>query len=387
MKKISNIIASLKKIRLSKPHLIILIVSGLFVLFGIAVFVYLRRGQPLFLKGGHGQQSGFGQRPGGAQDFGGPQTANKPRWSGPIPNPPKEKITYYKGLWSGNLFYPDERTNLISDPKVYREWGVNILNIAPGFEINSEGEVRYPIDYPTYDDVDARIGELAERYYKANIHLAMTILVTYKKEFSKPGEDWAGVPIELPKEIVEKPGYLDKLSIVVEDMAKIAQKYHIEMFSPMGEPENIFGVDVTSSWNQEILPIIKKQYKGKIYYKGDLHKGEGENLNFKGYDVLGIMPHPAPPPNDLEELRKVIDSNMDRALAWAKRDGVSQVVVAEHGFKGGNEMWPAENIGIVLEEGSKKLNGVFLSEPIPAVLKTDRGDQIVEQMKRWFLRY
>jgi len=214
----------------------------------------------------------------------------------------------------------------------------------------------------------------------------MTVLVTYKKEFSKPGEDWAGEPVELPKEIVEKPGYLDKLSIVVADMAKIAQKYHIEMFAPMGEPENLFGVKVAFSWNQEILPKIRKNYQGKIFYKGDLHKGEGDNLNFKGYDVLGIMPHPAPPPTDLEELRKVIDFNMDRGLTWAKRDGVPEIVVAEHGFKGRNEMWPAEDIGIVLEEGRKKLNGVYLSEPIPTVLKTSNGEQIVEEMKRWFLR-
>lgn len=362
-----------------------LIISGFFVLLGIIFFIYLQQKQSRLLKGGPGQPQGWGQRPGGAQDFGGPpQTSLKPRWNGPIPNPPKNKIIYYKGLWSGNLFYPEERTSLIYDPKVYLDWNVNILNIAPGFEINSKGEVRYPIDYPTYEDIDARIGELAEKYYKVDINIAMTILVTYKKEFSKPGENWAGEPTELPKEIVEKPGYLDKLSVIVEDMAKIAQKYQVEMFSPMGEPENIFGVKVASSWNQEILPKIRKIYMGKIFYKGDLHKGEGDYLSFKGYDILGIMPHPAPPPTDLEALRKVIDTNMDKGLAWAKRDGVPEVVVAEHGFKGGNEMWPAEDIGIVLEESSKKLNGVFLSEPISAVLKTKQGDQIITQIKKWF---
>jgi len=380
------VLKSLNKTKHFRLYLI-LIVLGLITLFSVAYYFYFQQGRLSNNSGNTRQSQGWGQRPGGAQDFGGsPSTAKKSRWNGPIPNPPKDKITYYKGLWAGNLFYPEERTGLIYDPKVYREWGVNILNIAPGFEINSKGEVRYPIDYPTYDDIDARIGELAEKYYKANIHLAMTVLGTYKKEVSKPGEDWAGEPVELPKEIVEKPGYLDKLSIVVADMAKIAQKYHIEMFAPMGEPENLFGVKVAFSWNQEILPKIRKNYQGKIFYKGDLHKGEGDNLNFKGYDVLGIMPHPAPPPTDLEELRKVIDFNMDRGLTWAKRDGVPEIVVAEHGFKGRNEMWPAEDIGIVLEEGRKKLNGVYLSEPIPTVLKTSNGEQIVEEMKRWFLR-
>ena len=386
MKNSLVVLKSLNKTKHFRLYLI-LIVLGLITLFSVVYYFYFQQGRLRNYSGNTGQSQSWGQRPSGAQNFGGPpQVAKKVRWSGPIPTPPKNKITFYKGLWSGNLIYPEEYSGLKLDLEKYKSWGVNIVNIAPGFEINSNGEVRYPRDFPTYEDMDARIGELAEKFYENNIHLTMTVLVTYKKDFSKPGEDWAGVPIELPKEIVGKPGYLDKLSIVVEDMAKIAQKYHIEMFAPMNEPENIFGVKVASSWNQTILPKIKKNYQGKIYYKGDLHNGEGDNLNFKGYDVLGIMPYPAEPLTNIEVLRKIIDSNMDRALVWAKRDGVPQVVVAEHGFKGGNEMWPAKNIGIVLEEGSKKLNGVFLTEPIPAVWKTTQGEQIVTQMKKWFLK-
>lgn len=379
----------MKKGKFSKLHLM-LIVLGLFVLLGIISFIYLQQGPSRFSKGGPGPQpQGWGQRPGGAQNFGGPpQITKKARWNGPIPKPPKDKITFYKGLWAGNLIYPEQYTGIKLEPEKYLSWGINIVNIAPGFEINSKGEVRYPPDFPTYEDMDARVGELATKFYQANIRLTMTLLVTYKKDFSQSekGEKWAGEPIELPVAIVEKPGYLDRFNKVVEDMAKIAQKYQVEMFSPMGEPENLFGVKVASSWSQEILPKIRKNYQGKIFYKGDLHKGEGENLNFKGYDVLGIMPHPAPPPTDLEALRKIIDSNIDKGLAWAKRDGVPQVVVAEHGFKGRNEMWPAEDIGVVLEEDSKKLNGVYLSEPPPAVLKTTNGEQIVTQMKKWFLK-
>ena len=355
----------------------ILLVSSLIALAGASFYFFFQN---------RGQQQGWGQRPGGAQNFGGPpQTSSRPRWNGPIPDPPKDRITYYKGLWSGNLVYPEEHSGLKLDLEKYKSWGVNIVNIAPGFEINSKGEVRYPPDFPTNEDLDARVGELATKFYKANIHLTMTVMVHYKEDFSKAG-DWAGAHIEIPKEVVGQKGYLDKFNKVVEDMAKIAQKYHVEMFAPMNEPENIFGVKVASSWNQEILPKIRKNYQGKIFYKGDLHKGEGDDLNFKGYGVLGIMPYPAEPLTNIEALRRIIDSNMDKGLAWAKRDGVPEVVVAEHGFKGGNEMWPAENIGIVLEEGSKKLNGVFLSDPLPAVLKTSNGEQIVGEMKRWFLK-
>lgn len=370
----------------SKKNRLIISAISLVVLIGIGSYFLIsnisqnKRSQP--------SERGWGQRPGGAENFGPSQPPKRTRWSGSIPNPPKDKITFYKGFWAGNLFYPDENTGLKLDPEQYKSWGINIVNIAPGFEINSKGEVRYPPDFPTNEDIDARMGELATKLYQANIRLTMTLLVHYKEDFSQAekGEKWAGEPVSLPKEIVEKPGYLDNFNKVVEDMAKIAQKYHIEMFAPMGEPENLFGVKAASVWNQEILPKIRKSYQGKIFYKGDLHKGEGDNLNFKGYDVLGIMPHPAPPPTDLEELRKIIDFNMDKGLAWSKRDGVPQVVVAEHGFKEGNEMWPAEDIGIVLEEGNKKLNGVYLSYPMPAVLKTANGEQIVKEMQKWFLK-
>ncbi len=354
-------------------------ILGLVILLAVGLFFYFRHSTAR-------PSPGWGQKPGGAQDFGGPpSTSKKERWNGPIPKPPSSKITYYKGLWAGNLVYPEEYSGLKIDLEKYKSWGVNIVNIAPGFEINSKGEVRYPPDFPTYEDMDARIGELAEKFYKNNIHLTMTVLITYKKDFSKPGEKWAGIPVEISEKIVSQKGYLDNFNKIVEDMAKIAQKYHFEMFTPMGEPENIFGVKMASSWNQEILGKVKKYYKGKVFYKGDLHKGQGDNLNFKGYDVLGIVPSPQDTKNNSEAFREAIASDMDRGLAWAKRDGVPQVVIAEYGFKKGNEMEPAEYIGIVLEEGSKKLNGVFLSDPFPSVLKTIQGEQITTEMKKWFL--
>jgi hypothetical protein len=75
---------------------------------------------------------------------------------------------------------------------------------------------------------------------------------------------------------------------------------------------------------------------------------------------------------------------MERALAWAKRDGVPEVVMSEYGYLGDNKMESAARIGLVLEEGSKKLNGIFLSEPIPAVFETNQGNQIVREIKKWF---
>lgn len=350
---------------------------------GAVLFIASRNSDP-----GKGLGFGFGQRPGGAENFGGPPS-QKPRWSGPVPTPPKDKITYYKGLWGGP-FYPEEHTGLKIEPEKYKGWGINLVNISPGFEINSKGEVRYPPDFPTYEDMDARIGELATAFYKSNLNIGLTLALTYKTEFSDPkkGELWAGIPGPLPKEIVEKPGYLDEYNQVVEDMARIAEKYHVYLFSPGGEVDNIFGMSVAPTWAQKMVSVVKKQYQGKLYYKGDLHTGTGDQMNFKGYDILGFVNTPSRPGASAEELRALYDSDIDRANSWAKRDGVPKVVISEYGNLGDvrdNKWESARNFGIILEEGSKKLNGVFVSEPTDAFLKTQQGGQIVNEIKKWFL--
>ena len=380
------VLKSLNKTKHFRLYLI-LIVLGLITLFSVAYYFYFQQGRLSNNSGNTRQSQGWGQRPGGAQDFGGsPSTANKPRWNGPIPTPPKNKITYYKGLWAGPWFYPDEYTGQKLELDKYGKWGVNIINLQPGFEINSKGEVRYPPDFPTYEDIDARIGELATKFYSANVHVGLTMIVTYKEDFSRGVEKWAGEPQPFPKEIVEKPGYLDKLSKVVEDMAKIAEKYHIYMFSPPGEADGIFGMNVAPAWTQKVVPLVKKHYTGKLYYKGDLHKGQGDQMNFKGYDVLGFVLSPTSQQASKGDLKKSFDVDMDRAIGWARRDQVPEIVISEHGYLGDNKIASAENIGVVLEEGSKKLNGVFLSEPMPAVFQTTQGSRIIEQMKRWFLK-
>lgn len=382
LSKITLFFQRFKRIKLSKLQLILLLL-GLFVLLGTTIFIYLQQKQQR-----PEQRPGWGQRPEGAQNFGGPsQTAQKPRWNGPIPSAPKYKITYYKGLWSGP-FYPEENTGIKIDPEKDKELGVNIVMLQPGFEINSKGEIRYPPDYPTYEDVEARIGELATKFYKANIHVGMGVTLTYKEKFSdgQKGELWAGEPQPFPKEVVEKPGYLDNYNKVVGEMAKIAEKYHVYLFTPAGEVEGLWGMKVAPSWIQKIIPLVRKNYTGKLYYKGDLHKGEGDAISFKGYDILGIVNNPVSPRVSSEEARKIYVSDMERGLAWAKRDGVPEVVISEYGYLGENKMESAARIGLILEEGNKRLSGVFVSIPEPAMAKSSQKNEIISVIKKWFLR-
>lgn len=380
-----NSLKTIRRIKHFKLYSILAIFSLLMLLAG-AIFFLSRSQYNLFTKN-PGQSQGWGQRPGGAQDFGGPpQTTKKPRWNGPIPTAPSTKITYYKGLLGATWFYPEEYSGIKPEPDNYLNWGINTVTIGPGFEINSRGETRYPLDYPTYEDLDARFGELSELFYKKGIHLGIIVQVHYKEEFVK-GNFWGGETAYIPKGKAQTPGYFKNYDKIVIDMAKIAEKYHFDFFSPMGEPENVFlDAKMTSDWFQKILPQVKKYYHGKIYYKGDLHKGEGSIISFKGVDILGIVNSPVSPRTPLEETRTSYVSDIVRGLAWAKRDGVAEVVISEFGHLSDTEMETPERIGLVLEEANKKTNGVFISEPVPAVRNTTQGKQIYAQMKKWFLK-
>lgn len=49
-------------------------------------------------------------------------------------------------------------------------------------------------------------------------------------------------------------------------------------------------------------------------------------------------------------------------------------------------MESAARIGLILEEGNKRLNGVFTSIPEPAMAESNQEEEIISMIKRWFLR-
>ena len=79
--------------------------------------------------------------------------------------------------------------------------------------------------------------------------------------------------MEISEKIVSQKGYLDNFNKIVEDMAKLPKNIALRCLL-LWEPENIFGVKVASSWNQEILAKVKKYYKGKVFIKATYIKGK-----------------------------------------------------------------------------------------------------------------
>lgn len=329
------------------------------------------------------EQKPFGGRPGGPDTPGGPgnKTQTEYHFSGKAAPPPKDEVSIYKGFWSPTLIYP--RTDSpMKDSKKLKELETNLLSISPQFRINKEGQIEYPWDFPNINSLDQRIAEMTSIYHPIGIRLHLVLSTNYVEDFNEP---YGGEPKPFPRELLSKPGFFDEYNKVVEEMAKIAQKYQLEMFSPMNEPDRNLGVEAAAKWNEQILPLVKKYYSGKLCYKGDIHRGEGDILSFKGYDVLGFMP--SPETNDSgAEFRRLMQGIIANALKWAKRDEISKVMVAEFGAWQGEGLSQTDALAryrILFEEGQGKVQGFVVIDP-PPDQPNFLKDEVFSEIKTWF---
>lgn len=323
------------------------------------------------------QNQGWGQRPEGIQDTGQPIIPAK------VPEAPKEKVAIYKGFWMPCSFMEDS-CQALNDPKLIKSIGVNIIGIAPNIKINSKGEVSsFPMDF-----VEKRISDYAQKYYPEGIRIFISPTLDFAEDLNSRSR---GEPRSLPQGLTAKPGFMDKYNLIIEEMAQLAQKYHIEMFSPMNEPDMQLGMVISSAWGQDILPKIKKQYKGKVLWKAGLAETVGKEVDFKGYDVLGLD-FSAPGGAETESLAKypaIVRQIANQGLAWAKRDGVKEVVFTEFGAWGGSikfsEQGKVTAHKIVFEEGQGKINGFIVLDPPPDLGdRSLKGSKTLDEITTWF---
>ncbi len=377
----------IREIKPPKFYLVFIVLGSLLVLGG-AYFIFFSQGRQRLI-GESGPWPRWGQRPGGPGDGGGPPQRYS-AFTGQIPAAPAEKVTFYKGLSQGTSFYNSyEECEFLQAPTKLKALGVNTFSFAVEFEVNSKGEIRYPLDFPTIEAIDGRIGEIIQKLYGENIRVWLLVQPSYKEQFTR---EWAGEPKPPPRTVYTQPGFYDRYTKAVVAVAKLAQKYKVELLSPINEPDGVLSsiggdeemVAITQKLTEELVRQVKEVYQGKVVYKGDLHEGQGEKLRFQGYDVLGIMPAPMQPGYSASQFRSSVQTNIENALGWARRDGVAEVIVAEFGSWGeGLPITQAQEKHQILFEEAKGLTGVFVNDP-PPQYGADYQDLIRGEIRDWY---
>ncbi len=313
--------------------------------------------------------------------------AGGPRFKGsdkllPPAKAPKGSVSTYKGFWMPCSFTQDS-CQPMNNAKLLKEMGVNIIGIAPNVKINSKGEIStFPMDF-----VEKRLSQITNEYYAAGIRVFISPEVDFSEDLSMgPG----GEPKPIPKEAAAKPGFTDKYDVMLEELAKLAEKYHLEMFSPMNEPDMKLGNSVASQWAQKVLPMIRKNYTGKVLWKVGRGDNAGREVTFKGYDVLGIdFTAPGGDENQsLNQFPSMAKGIIDQALGWAKRDGIDTVLLTEVGIWGGAARFSSDGKAAVhrifLEQGQGKVKGFVFLDPPPDQGWSIKNTKSAEEIKTWF---
>jgi hypothetical protein len=242
-----------------------------------------------------------------------------------------------------------------------KQAGVNMVVDKVPFFVDLEGNVH---EFPYYKQLLIHNIEAAHR---AGLQYCMTLQDQYL--LRKPG-----APHVVPENLWLK--FLANWNKVVLEYADLAEKYGVEMFAPLIEPDGVVGPELALEWGQEIVSQIRERYGGKILCRsglgfeglyggglwvepGDFLEGmEDEPFNragaFRGYDYIGFTVVPTMISNweygdPVAESRYRIFLNefMDYALMRAEMDGCKGVIATEFGEER------------VFEVGEEKLSGYF----------------------------
>lgn len=299
-----------------------------------------------------------------------------------LPQPPAGEVSLYKGFWMPAAFYYPHDGQSMTDEKLAEDVGANIVGLGPTVKINVNGEVKYAEPFSS-DNVEEQLAMLSKKYYEAGIRIQLVIEVFYEEEFTQRG----GEPQPIPRAVATKEGFLDKYNLIVEDMAKLAEKYKVEMFSPMNEPDFKLGAKTSSEWGQKILPIVRKNYNGKVVFKGSLHHDLDDDINFKGYDAIGFSI--SPEGRGVEGYEQKAVSTIQKILVWAERDGVPEVIATELGTWGGASRFD-ENTKItahkiIFEQGKGRIGGFIVFDPPSGQgWSLKQSPKLLEEIKMWF---
>lgn len=304
----------------------------------------------------------------------------------PTPEPEPAGRVVCKGFFMAGLPFTDDAQSMGQVARL-QEAGANLVSIAPTVMIDPSGKVEYKRTYlnPTNEDFEARLQALVQRYHDAGIMVSLVVEVDYVSQLNQNMNE----PGAIPASKAAQAGFLDQYNVMVVSLAQFAEDNGVEYLAPMNEPDRKLGAAAASVWGQQILPLVKSVYDGKVVFKGDFETACGAGMDFTGYDVLGFSSSPQVP--DPEVYRGQVKARIDNALAWAGRDGVPDIMATEFGvwvFQGGfSEQDIASAHEIVFAEGDGRIQGFIVLDPMQGRSGGERalyGSGTFETVKNWF---
>ncbi|HDI12760.1 MAG TPA: hypothetical protein ENF64_01435, partial [Hadesarchaea archaeon] len=182
-------------------------------------------------------------------------------------------LSFFKGVWTQpggeKRALEHDTDNMIAD-------GINIFALSIFYDINSDGTLT-PVPFAPEWEENPEEGyvTLIRKAHDAGLGVYLTVDVEYAD-----GVVPAGIRDVAMQNSADVSVY----------WAEIAEQENVELFSPINEPTQVFGVEDGIWWSENILPLIKQRFSGEVAVKfygpelGDF----SEHGTIAGYDYVSV---------------------------------------------------------------------------------------------------
>lgn len=178
----------------------------------------------------------------------------------------RKNLTRFKGVWPS----PGKIEELLDSESEIKDLGVNIIPLNANYCIRGD-EIKQVVFGPpwmTKNPEDYVIENIKKAHQKGfAVFLELNTLA--------PGCDMV---------IQNKDKFIEDFIHESKKWAEIAERYQVEMFSPLNEPNLVLG-EKGFEWAQKVLPEVKEVYSGDVVLKIADRPKPG---NYSGYDYLAI---------------------------------------------------------------------------------------------------
>ncbi len=306
--------------------------------------------------------------------------------------PPKTEFTVYKGIVLRAATLPPV-TWVVSVPPSFakmKDAGINIIQI--------------PVYYSVDDEGNFELFPMSKELTMMNIQTAhRNGLRVFLSTFFMPRET-GPVGAEISSYILRDTDFLERCNQEIVKWAEVAEKYNVELFSPLIEPElqlGVTGPELVYEWAQDILPKVKEVYHGDVVWRGVFShwlrfwlppKGRWAEpelvADLTGYDYIGTSIFPG---MELEEYPGHVDRLLDLTTRFAEKYAKGAMVTEFGLFPSGPGGGPAqphiktsEDIArvheITFERAKDRVVGFFVEDT--ALVQYDASAE--EVVREWY---
>jgi len=252
----------------------------------------------------------------------------------------RQNITFFRGIWPAP---GHEEYILENDAEKLKKLGVNIIGIDILYRINGDNTVSIVPLGPRWE-------------YSPREGYLYLIRSTHQQGFAVLLEPNTMIPWEnLQPE--DKDEFMENFLKVSERWAEIAEKEHVELYSPLNEPNMILGDEKSKEWARLVLPKVREKYSGDILLKfADL----GPEDNFSGYDYVSFDVYWSD--TNFDELRTHLSEVKRRAREYKRNFNLKGVIFGEMGAQVEEEEGWGEQSPIVGEDDQAKIMDIMFNE-------------------------